>query len=95
MERFSSLGGILSFACAVHCALTPFVVTALPLIGMEFLAEESFETPLALILIALVLTGRFFAEDAAETACMIGGGLALACCAWINHRLCRSCHKCK
>lgn len=29
--------------CAVHCALLPFVLTLLPLIGLEFLAGHTFE----------------------------------------------------
>jgi hypothetical protein len=43
--------------------------------------------------IALVFSARFLAEDAFETASMISGGLILALGAWMNHLLCRSCHK--
>lgn len=34
------LGILASVACAVHCALLPLVITVLPLVGMEFLANE-------------------------------------------------------
>ena len=37
------LGAIASFLCAIHCALLPFVLAALPLVGLEFLADHRFE----------------------------------------------------
>jgi MerC mercury resistance protein len=37
------LGLIVSGACAVHCALTPFIISLLPLIGLGLLADEHFE----------------------------------------------------
>lgn len=37
------VGAIASFLCAIHCALLPFVLAALPLIGLEFLADHRFE----------------------------------------------------
>ena len=37
------LGATASFACAVHCALLPFVIAALPLLGLEFLADHRIE----------------------------------------------------
>lgn len=36
-------GMIASFACAVHCALTPFVIGVVPLLGMRFLVDERTE----------------------------------------------------
>jgi hypothetical protein len=46
-RRFPALvdrvGAIASMLCAVHCALLPFVLTLLPLIGLEFLAGHTFE----------------------------------------------------
>lgn len=46
-RRFSVLvdrvGATASFLCAVHCALLPFVLALLPLIGLEFLAGHTFE----------------------------------------------------
>jgi hypothetical protein len=46
-RRFASLvdrvGATASLLCAVHCALLPFVLALLPLIGLEFLAGHAFE----------------------------------------------------
>ncbi|HET7359814.1 MAG TPA: MerC domain-containing protein [Rhodanobacteraceae bacterium] len=37
------VGAVASFLCAVHCALLPFVLALLPLLGLEFLADHRFE----------------------------------------------------
>src|SRR6185312_1483337 len=46
-QRFPTLvdrvGATASLLCAVHCALLPFVLALLPLIGLEFLAGHTFE----------------------------------------------------
>lgn len=46
-KRFAVLadrvGATASLLCAVHCALLPFVLALLPLIGLEFLAGHTFE----------------------------------------------------
>ncbi len=42
-ERLDATGATTSLLCAVHCALMPFVVTLLPLIGLGFLASERIE----------------------------------------------------
>ncbi|MFN3190020.1 MAG: MerC domain-containing protein [Aureliella sp.] len=36
------LGVVASVACAIHCAAMPFVITFLPMLGLSFLADESF-----------------------------------------------------
>lgn len=46
-------GTFLALACAVHCIAMPFVSTALPLVGLQFLESELFE-------IALVSIGLSF-----------------------------------
>lgn len=38
-ERLDHLGITASIACAIHCAALPLVITALPLVGLEFLAN--------------------------------------------------------
>jgi len=38
-ERLDHLGVMASVACAIHCAALPLVITALPLLGLEFLAN--------------------------------------------------------
>lgn len=63
-RRFATLvdrvGATASMLCAVHCALLPFVLALLPLIGLEFLAGHTFErvfvTCAALLACASLLT---------------------------------------
>jgi hypothetical protein len=46
-RRFATLvdrvGATASLLCAIHCVLLPFVLTLLPLVGLEFLAGHTFE----------------------------------------------------
>jgi hypothetical protein len=49
------VGATASLLCAIHCALLPFVLALLPLIGLEFLAGHTFE--------------RIFVACAASLAC--------------------------
>lgn len=49
------VGATASLLCAVHCALLPFVLALLPLVGLEFLAGHTFE--------------RIFVACAAALAC--------------------------
>lgn len=49
------VGATASFLCAVHCALLPFVLTLLPLIGLGFLAGHQFERDFVIFAIALAL----------------------------------------
>ncbi len=44
-QRFDldTAGAAASFLCAVHCAVMPFILTLLPLIGLSFLASEPVE----------------------------------------------------
>ena len=37
------LGATASFLCAIHCALLPFVLALLPVLGLTFLASHRFE----------------------------------------------------
>jgi hypothetical protein len=37
------LGAAAAFLCAIHCALLPFVLALLPLVGLEFLGTHAFE----------------------------------------------------
>ncbi|KGI77731.1 hypothetical protein LF63_0110415 [Oleiagrimonas soli] len=56
------LGAAASFLCAVHCALLPFVIALLPLVGLEFLADHAFERGFVLFAATLatitLVTGR-------------------------------------
>lgn len=37
------VGATASLTCAIHCALMPFVITLLPLMGLSFLADQRVE----------------------------------------------------
>lgn len=49
------VGATASFLCAIHCALLPFVLTLLPLLGLEFLAGHRFERNFVLFAASLAL----------------------------------------
>jgi hypothetical protein len=51
--RIDRVGSCLSFACAVHCVLIPFVVTLLPLLGLGFLKHSAFEVVMVVIAVSL------------------------------------------
>jgi hypothetical protein len=40
-----SVGSVAAFVCAVHCALLPFVLAALPALGLGLLAVQQWELP--------------------------------------------------
>ena len=42
-SKLDSIGMTASTLCAIHCALVPIFITALPLIGLGFLANPWFE----------------------------------------------------
>ncbi len=47
------LGITASTLCAIHCAALPFLITVLPMWGMDFLANEAIE--IAMIVISLII----------------------------------------
>ncbi len=42
-----------STLCAIHCALTPLLITLAPLVGLGFLFEERFETIFIMVTVGL------------------------------------------
>lgn len=50
------IGAAASFACAIHCAVLPFVLALLPLLGLSFLADHRFERGFVMFACALALT---------------------------------------
>jgi hypothetical protein len=42
-ETLGRIGILASTACAIHCAITPFIAGLLPFIGLNFLADERIE----------------------------------------------------
>ncbi|WP_443944177.1 MerC domain-containing protein [Pedobacter sp. AW1-32] len=59
------IGITASTLCAIHCAALPFVLTMLPLWGLEFLANEAVE--IGMIVLSLLLgiwsLGRAYRKD--------------------------------
>lgn len=50
------VGATASFLCAIHCALLPFVLALLPLLGLSFLADHAFERGFVFFACLLALT---------------------------------------
>jgi MerC mercury resistance protein len=46
---WDGLGATLSLACAVHCAILPFLLALLPLAGIAFLRDERVETGMIVV----------------------------------------------
>lgn len=49
------VGATASFLCAIHCAALPFVLAILPLLGLSFLADHTFERGFVLFASSLAL----------------------------------------
>jgi len=52
-ERLDHLGIVASVACAIHCAALPLIITILPLVGLEVLANVWVE--ISMICLSLVV----------------------------------------
>ena len=52
-SHIDRIGAGVSFVCAIHCALMPFVIALLPFAGHSFLADERLENIIVAISIAL------------------------------------------
>ena len=56
LRRRDRLGLVLSFACLLHCLLTPLLLSVLPLLGLSLLASDSFHAVFAVgVLLAAAL----------------------------------------
>lgn len=74
------VGATASFLCAVHCALLPFVLALLPLLGLEFLANHAFERGFVLFaatLATLTLVGGYRRHRQRLPLMLVAPGLAL------------------
>lgn len=58
LKYLDPLGAMLSFACALHCALQPVLLLSLPLLGLSFLLNETLET--LFLAISLILAAWAF-----------------------------------
>lgn len=52
-ERLDHLGIVASLACAIHCAALPLVLTVLPMVGLEVLANVWVE--ISMICLSLIV----------------------------------------
>jgi hypothetical protein len=52
-HKLDAVGFTASTLCAIHCAVTPLLLTALPLAGLKFLAHPAIET--AMIMLSLLI----------------------------------------
>jgi hypothetical protein len=53
LQKLDQWGMFASISCAIHCAALPLIATALPLLGLEFLANIWVE--ITMIIISLIL----------------------------------------
>jgi hypothetical protein len=49
------IGMISSATCAIHCILLPFLITILPLYGLSFIVDESFEIVMLIVSVILAI----------------------------------------
>ncbi len=54
LAKLDALGIGLSIACGIHCLAAPLLLSMLPIMGMEFIAGEGFETAMIVIIASLV-----------------------------------------
>lgn len=62
----------LSIACAIHCLAMPFVVAALPVVGMSFLLDERVETAVLLASLALAAASLWWGFRAHRRTAALG-----------------------
>lgn len=56
LQHLDKLGSRISFLCALHCAAQPLLLIALPMIGLGFIMDESFEKVVIYTSVALAAT---------------------------------------
>src|SRR5437879_1844062 len=75
-------GTTLSILCVIHCLVTPLVITMLPSLGLDFLAQAGFHRGLALPAIAVGLITflpGFLRHRRIFVPLLGGAGMALLC----------------
>ena len=87
-DKLDRAGAMASFLCAIHCAVMPFVVTMLPLVGLSFLASEPVEWVLLLssaILGTLSLCAGFREHGSRRVFAVLAIALALLVAGRVFH----------
>ncbi|RYX85235.1 MerC domain-containing protein [bacterium] len=88
VDKLDRAGATASFLCAIHCALMPFIVTILPLLGLSFLASEPVEwglLGLSATLGTLSLCAGFREHRSRRVFALLGIALALLVAGRIFH----------
>ena len=78
MAKVDIVGIGLSVACAIHCLVAPVLLSALSLLGIEFLSHEGFES-IMIAMIAVLAGFAFFKgyRTHGRKGHFISGGLGL------------------
>ena len=79
-NRADRLGAAASFLCAIHCIALPFVLAALPLMGLGFLAGHTFErifVSFAAALALFSLINGYRRHRRPQSLALAGAGLLL------------------
>jgi hypothetical protein len=80
LARLDTLGASASLLCAIHCAVLPFVLTLLPVLGLSFLVGETVEwilVGLAVGLAALSLLLGFRRHRSLRVLALLSGAVVL------------------
>jgi hypothetical protein len=89
LRRRDRLGLVLSFACLLHCLLTPLLVTVLPLFGLGLLASDGFHAVFAvgvLLAAALALIPGFRVHRRVSVPALgIGGVVSVSAGAFMTY----------
>jgi uncharacterized membrane protein YfcA len=79
--NLDALGFSASTLCAIHCAVTPLLLTALPLLGLNFLAHPAIETTMLvlslLIGVASLAQGYFKHHQQWHALLLLAAGFAV------------------
>lgn len=80
-ERLDKIGAFAAWLCTVHCLVTPFFITILPLIGLGFLLEETTERvfiAVSITVAALSLLPTYFSRHRKFSPLLLAlGGVGL------------------
>lgn len=80
MKRLDHVGTYLSFACAIHCALTPLAVALLPFLAFESASQEIIHKCVILVSVILAIGGFCWGvrrHRAWHLLYLVGSGIAL------------------
>jgi hypothetical protein len=80
LNRVDHIGTYLSFACAVHCALTPLAVALLPFLAFESASQEIIHKGVILVSVVLAVGGFCWGvrrHKAWHLLLLVGSGIAL------------------